>query len=288
MASNRLPSLLKRVRQPEYTGENRCLPCTAMNLVIAVVLSGVLGYAAVAGGLGVTAGAAIAGIAFVPSIAAIYLRGYLVPGTPELTKRYFPAWLLDLFGKADDRETFTVDETVDVEAVLHEAAILEEKPHGDLGLTAAFEREWYDQIAEERDEETSRQALADIIGVDADGLTFQEFSDSAFVAMYDDRRVGHWESRAAFLADAAAGRVLPGYYDDWDQASPAARGQILAGLRLFIEECPDCGGDVRFGQEVVESCCRSYPVVAVTCEDCGARLFEIDASEDLLADEQAA
>jgi hypothetical protein len=282
MASNRVASLVERVRQPEYTGANRCLPCTATNLVIAVVLSGVLGYAAIAGGLGAAVGAGIGGIVFVLSVAAIYVRGYLVPGTPELTKQYFPEWLLALFGKADDRETFETDENVDVEAILYEAAILEEKPHGDLGLTESFEQEWYDQMEAERDEETSRQALADIIGVDAAGLEFQEFRDSAFVALYDDRRVGRWESRAAFLADAAAGHVLPDYYDDWDEASPAARGQILAGLRLFIEECPDCGGDVRFGQEIVESCCRSYPVIAVTCEACNARIFEIDASDELL------
>lgn len=288
MASNRVASLFERVRQPEYTGENRCLPCTATNLVIAVVLSGVLGYAAVAGGLGAIVGAAIAGIAFGLSAAAIYLRGYLVPGTPELTKQYFPEWLLALFGKADEREPVEIDENVDVEAILYESNILEEKPHGDLGLVEEFERKWYDQMDAERDEETSRKALADIIGLDAEGLEFQEFRDSAFVAMYNDRRVGRWESRAAFLADAAAGRVLPDYYDDWETASPAARGQILAGLRLFIEECPDCGGAVRFGQEVVESCCRSYPVVAVTCESCNARLFEIDASEELLEGQEQA
>ena len=36
----------------------------------------------------------------VVALAAIWLRGYLVPGTPELTKRYLPERALALFGKA--------------------------------------------------------------------------------------------------------------------------------------------------------------------------------------------
>jgi len=31
----------------------------------------------------------------------------------------------------------------------------------------------------------------------------------------------------------------------------------------------------------------SFPVVAVTCEDCDARLFEIDATDELLSEADA-
>ncbi|MCP5827056.1 hypothetical protein NL337_26900, partial [Klebsiella pneumoniae] len=72
--------------------------------------------------------------------------------------------------------------------------------------------------------------------------------------------LGHWESQAALLADAAAGRVVPDHYADWEHLTPRARGELLAGLRLFLDVCPACDGPVRFGQEVVESCCRSYDV----------------------------
>lgn len=78
-----------QIRQPEYTGENRCIPCTTVNVVIAAVL---------ATGIAVF-NPLLAIAAFVASLAAIYLRGYLVPGTPALTKQYFPDWLLAKFDK---------------------------------------------------------------------------------------------------------------------------------------------------------------------------------------------
>jgi hypothetical protein len=37
--------------------------------------------------------------------------------------------------------------------------------------------------------------------------------------------------------------------------------------------------------DVVKSCCRSYDVIAVRCEDCGARLLEADYDPATLADE---
>jgi len=89
---------LARFKNPEYTGANRCLPCTVVNTLIAAVLAVGVGV-----GVGTVAGAApgaVTGLAaFGVSVAAIYFRGYLVPGTPTLTKRYFPPWLLALFGK---------------------------------------------------------------------------------------------------------------------------------------------------------------------------------------------
>ena len=78
---------LARFKQPEYTGENRCLPCTVVNTIIALVLSVavVAGVARVANpAAGLAAGVVLLGC----SLGAIYLRGYLVPGTPELTKQY--------------------------------------------------------------------------------------------------------------------------------------------------------------------------------------------------------
>ena len=81
--------VLDRIRQPAYTGENRCLPCTVLNVAIAflaTVLAAPLGPVAVA-------------VVFAASMGSIYFRGYLIPGTPTLTKRYLPAPVLEAFGK---------------------------------------------------------------------------------------------------------------------------------------------------------------------------------------------
>jgi len=107
LISQRARRLLARLRQPAYTGENRCLPCTVLNIAIAGTLA--VGAALLATPL---AGAVV----LVASLSAIYLRGYLVPGTPELTKRHAPDRLLRLFGKAP--ELPEPGETVDVEEYL--------------------------------------------------------------------------------------------------------------------------------------------------------------------------
>ncbi len=277
-------TVLDRVRQPEYTGENRCVPCTAVNAVIAIGVAAAVGYA-VTTVTGALVGTTVGGMAFTLSVAAIYLRGYLVPGTPTLTKRYLPERVLAWFDKAETGGTATVNADrdadapdIDVEVELVDAGVLEEKDHGDLGLTPTFAADFREQVERERDEDADREAVAAIVGIDAENLAFEEYG-SAFVAHAEGQTVGRWESRAAFLADVAAGRVLPDYYDGWDDTGPAGRGQLLAGLRLFVERCPACDGQVRFGQEVVESCCRTVDVVAVTCEDCHSRLFEVDASD---------
>jgi hypothetical protein len=42
---------------------------------------------------------------------------------------------------------------------------------------------------------------------------------------------------------------------------------------------------VTLGEDTVESCCRSIDVIAATCEDCGARVFEAQFSPQAMAAE---
>jgi hypothetical protein len=281
-------------RQPEYTGENRCIPCTVTNVAIAAVLSVGIGV------LFPPAGVAV----FVGSLVAIWLRGYLVPGTPQLTKRYFPDWLLAYFDKgpqtasaggfdaevvegaadgqqaADATDAASADDQgerrdVDPETLLLEAGVVEPCERADdLCLTEAFETAWTDRMATLREAGADREALADQLGVDADELRFEEH-EAGFEAFEDDRRLGQWESRAALLADLAAAAELPEYVDDWDRLAVGAKARVLGGLRVFLETCPACGGEVTAGTETVESCCRSHEVVAVACSACDARLLEV-------------
>lgn len=266
--------VLDAVRQPEYVGENRCVPCTIVNSVIAVAIAALAWWFV----------APVAGIVvLVVSAVAIGLRGYLVPGTPALTKRYLPDRVLAVFDKAPATasDATGVDTEapveVDIESVLVTAGILTPCDDvDDLCVGDAFRAEWRDAMDAVRDEDATPRAVADLLDVDETGLQLQDRGEAAFVATYDGVRVGQWESRAALIADAAAADLVAARDDDWDDRPVAARGELLGGLRLFLEECPDCGGDVSFGRETVESCCRSREVVAVSCTDCGARLFEAD------------
>ncbi|PSQ32471.1 hypothetical protein BRD11_06825 [Halobacteriales archaeon SW_12_69_24] len=260
--------VMNRVRQPAYTGENRCLPCTVTNLVIAAVLTAALAW------LSVPLAVAFAVLA----VASIWLRGYLVPKTPELTKRYFPERILAGFDKQPQPEPIEQGE-FDPETVLLDAGVVEPCADvEDLCLTDDFETDWLATIDELADDDTLRAELADQLGLDDADVTFERFGN-AFIASEDGTRIGQWESRAALLADLAAAKELPDRVLGWERLSPRRRSQLLGGLRVFVQECPVCGGPVTADTEVVDSCCRSRTVVGVACEDCGDRLLEVPYEE---------
>jgi hypothetical protein len=95
--------------------------------------------------------------------------------------------------------------------------------------------------------------------------------------------VGTWESTVAFRADAAAMELLAGRVPTWDRLSVDARSETTGALRLLAGACPSCGGPTALEEGTVESCCASYPVVAVRCGDCQARLVEMRLTEEMLA-----
>lgn len=262
---------VSRLRRPEYVAENRCVPCTVANLGIAAVVS-------VAAGLAVwstttaPAGVATAAVVLAVSGAGIYLRGYLVPGTPALTERYFPRWLLDVF----DKEPVIQDDTtgdVDQEAILVGVGALEECRDGtDLCLVDEFRRAWLAEI-DRIEAESAYEELLSVVAVDRGEVTVEEHG-STVQAQVDGSFAGVWKSSAAFHADLGSAAVLSDRLPNWDALDPHDRHAILAGLRLFLDECPDCGGATEMGRETVETCCAAREVMAVDCADCGARLFE--------------
>ncbi|WP_049924195.1 hypothetical protein [Halopiger djelfimassiliensis] len=314
--------IVDELQQPEYTGENRCVPCTVLNLVIAAVLGSVIARKSKLGGV----------LAVGLSVALIYLRGYLVPGTPTLTKRYLPPEVLRWFGKepepdvasglgavdssadasaglssADDApEPVTVDEptatdghgtatddaaasadtepdpnagsvdAIDLEAYFLEHDVLEPcEESDDLCLTESFETAWLEEIDPLAESGVDAAAAIDAFGFDADPESFDIGArDDVRVLRSDSAVAGRWPSRAALVADVAASRTLAEWVDDWDTYDPEAKGQILNSLRMFLETCPTDGGSVSIDEEVVESCCSSHEVFAVTCDETGERLFE--------------
>jgi hypothetical protein len=310
-------TIVDSLRQPEYTGENRCTPCTILNLGIA----GAIGAAAARRSK--LAGALVVGA----SVVAIYLRGYLVPGTPELTKRYLPDSVLRLFGKetepvvhsglgavnaqsgaADEadasseiRVTDPVADTGTSGAADSEAENGGERPQpsspetyflefdvvepceeiDDLCLTDEFESAWNAEIDRVDTDDLDAADAAAALGFDADDHDFEigNHGGDARTLRRDQRLVGKWPSQAALVADVTAARVLESRDDDWTAYKPAARGKLLNSLRLFLETCPTGGGEVVMGEETVESCCRSHDVIAVTCAETDERLFEHPVSE---------
>lgn len=257
-------SVLDTLRQPEHTGTNRCVPCTVVNVIIAVLI---------AGGIAIATSLSLATLALGICLGAIYFRGYLVPGTPTLTKRYFPERLLSLFDKPPEPPQHA---DIDVESILRAADALTDCDTGDdVCLTDSFATAWHDRITALQSSNTARTELAMILGLDQEALSFRDLGE-AFVATRNGARIGQWESHAAFIADIAAAQELRDRYPAWWDLTVAQQSKLLSGLRIFLEQCPSCGGPISIGQEVVESCCRSIDVVAVTCNNCEARLFEAE------------
>ncbi|ADD05402.1 uncharacterized protein Nmag_1828 [Natrialba magadii ATCC 43099] len=325
--------LLAHIHKPEYTGENRCLPCTIVNLVIA----GILAVAAAV----VSPLLAIVVVAL--SVTAIALRGYLVPGTPSLTKRYFPDWLLAKFDKepepgagtlvAEDGSTtsagatttpsdtdadtgsgaepgHTAGEPLNPERWLLEYDLVvpcsrtggdgegaeasegaegaegaegvegaknaEDGEADDLCLTEELENTWRVAIDERRDGDRVTQ-VGTFFDVDQSAVTVEQADgpDQPVRALIEGRLAAQWESDAALLADLGSMHVLAERVPEWPALSLEQRSQLANGLRAFVEECPSCTGEISLDEETVESCCRSYQVYAITCNDCESRLLEV-------------
>ena len=266
-------SIGKNLKNPAHTGERRCLPCTIVNLFLAIAVAASVG--AITGGASVT-GATIAIITFAMALGIIFLRGYLIPGTPSLTKQYLPERVLALFDAVEPPPNGPRDPETELLA----SGIVEVDPTlDDLVLTPEFERAWLESIVNYTTEEDVRVGIANLMDL-GPALVDVDRRPTSFVAYHDGSLVAKWESRAACQADVSAGAVVARFDREWYDRPVLERLDLLATLRLFIEECPACGGEVSFSHEVVESCCRSHDVVATTCEACTARLFEtpIDVS----------
>ncbi|QZA88447.1 hypothetical protein K0C01_11785 [Salinarchaeum sp. IM2453] len=289
--------IIKTLRQPEYTGENRCEPCTIANIGIAAVVSGVIARRSKPAAL----------VAFAGSVVLIYLRGYLIPKTPELTKQYLPAPILRLFGKdpypdmqsgiqttptqpqeentegqstpsreGDEGEQILVKE-MDKETYFREIGVIEEcEDINDLCLTEEFNTEWINKM-EATDADTITSAdIINTMGIDDEPVgEFELISDGdAYRLQREERIIGQWPSAAAMLADVTGAQVLDDWHPSWTRIDAAQKGELLNGLRLFLETCPTTGGNIVAGEEVVESCCHSYEVIAISCEETGERIFE--------------
>lgn len=278
------------LKDPQYTGENRCLPCTVLNLAVAAAAAAAIG--AVLGGTS-SLGLLVAIGAFTSATSVIYLRGYLVPGTPTLTRQYLPERALSWFGKempaANESEGDGSDATtLDPDALFRRIGIVEEASDtDDLALDPTFEAEWIDAVDEfAGTTDELREQVATAAGLDPEGLELERHPGS-FDAYYGDTLVARWESKAACQADVAAQAIMPLFDSEWGHRPYGARSELLGALRLFLEVCPTCRGRVSLSHEVVTSCCSSRDVVAATCEGCKARVFEVGIDLDDLGTDGA-
>lgn len=277
--------LLGRLRRPEYTGENRCWPCTAVNAAVVVLVS--VGLGLVAPPLGV--------LAFLCGAALVALRGYVVPYTPAFAPRLV-AWLpgdvsfVDPTGRADGgrtSESLVGDDGVDGDALvrrLAEAGVVTADETGDLFLDDEVRRTWEAGMRRLRDVSDAELAAATASAapfaaegrVDGDWVVVTRqatTSEDVWESPPGDPGDEVWLSRAHAISDTAA---VAATTDRVDARTAAA---AATPLRLFLETCPLCGGAVT--ETTVRNCCGGTagvydnpetPVLA--CTECDELLYE--------------
>jgi len=265
-----------RFRQPEYTGTNRCVPCTVLNAGIAGL--GALALAFVSPPVGV--------VAFVAAVLVIYFRGYLIPGTPELTNRYLPDRVLLWFHDDPHPTSFDTPDPSESDPepveILNDAEIIEASAgEDDVRLTADFREEWHEKL-NDTDDGLTAPNIADALGLDPDNVSVEP-DGTVYVDASSIQRI-EWGSPAAVTADVAAAQLVDERYDDWDDLSPTTKHTFMRGLRYFLDQCPACQSeDVTLGTRAINpGCCGDFNVTIYGCNDCDAKL--LDMGDEKLAE----
>lgn len=251
---NPLRDRVAALRNPEYTGANRCRPCTVVNVAIAVVIA--VGLLAVS--------AAVAAAALVVALAAIALRGYLVPGTPELTARYLPTSLRSWFGKSAHRPGVVAD----VREPFRRAGAVD----GSGRLAPSFRADWGRAIERSAGADDLEAELAAFLDVDPAAVRLRAYDDGVSASV---RGVGagRWASREAMTADLAAARLLADRGVRTDADVRRLREQV-GDLRSGLTSCPLCGTDLVVEETTAVACCGARTASVIVCPACAVRWFE--------------
>lgn len=253
-----------RLRRPEHTGENRCTPCTILNVLIAATTAAVL----------TTVSVTLGALSFLVALLAIYLRGYLVPGTPRITRRYFPAPLLRAFGKQSPSAGVTISGDGGTNEALAAAGILAPASDGTYRLASTFREEWRDRIRAVRGRDVTSEDVATLF--DADEI--DRHGETSFVL--GKTKSLRWNSKAALVADVAADEPLRSAFDDWSSTDATTREDAFRRLRLLLDRCPRCDGPIATDEHHVDPCCqRPYTVVESFCRNCDEVLTAIDVPD---------
>ena len=264
---NRIATVIKRLQDPRYTGSRRCLPCTVLNvtLLLGVAASALLVHRWLSVAL------------FVLGAAMIVLRGYLIPGTPELTQKFLPDVLRTRFGHVDEHPEMTSDGK-DVIALLQEFEVVEECDElDDLCLNDTFRSEWKNRL-DELDGMVDTAQFSSALGIDRELVSME--NGILFVKRMEGRR-DQWASAAAVVADVGSAKPLRDRLPIWDELSIDDRLAVLESLRVFLDDCPVCDGSLTVNQrETTIGCCQPAQTSVMECELCEDVLFRASQFPD--------
>lgn len=257
------------LRNPRYTGENRCWPCTVVNVsAVAAVAGGLflLGYEVAAAAVGAV------------GIAATWTRGYVAPGTPQLT-RHLPEPVLRGFGKKV--QTTPPRPPEDVARAVSEAGLVIDGDDGSLRL-ADDVRSTYEERAREFASDRDRlEALVRETFLEVEELSVNRGlggTERWFARDGNSNVVEQWDARAVVAMDVAGTELLADRVDGWRRYPPRKRRQALAVLRRGAKHCPTCRAAFETNDGPTAVCCDGRSIVGtLRCADCGYAV--VDAND---------
>lgn len=139
-------------------------------------------------------------------------------------------------------------------------------PEKGLRLNKEFRAVWWRRIRRYRaDDKRLLGHLGAFLRTDPDRLEIEHETDGLTV-QEDGVQIGSWPSYAAFLADIALYPTIEEWFDEWESLDGESRAALLARLRTFLRECPDCGGHVQ-PRATYDPDARGT-VVSMTCTTC--------------------
>ncbi len=276
-----MTDLLERIRRPEYTGENRCWPCTLTNalvlglLVVAVARRRSRLEATLLGALGAT---------------ALHYRGYVVPYTPKFAPRLvrrlpFGSLLFDYDEQPPsdslaDHETGGPPSGEAIVTALLEAGVVVADGE-ELSLDPDFQAAWREEM-----ERLRGQPLEELAATAAETIPAAVETDVGRTVgkpyiIVDGTGDGSGVStlrEPVAVAELAAAHALESRVDDETVRLAAGRP-----LRTLLGACPLCDGPLTVTRQ---ACCGevtpvgSRPPEKLVCPTCDIRVFTFDNAGD--------
>ncbi|SFS06840.1 hypothetical protein SAMN05216559_3108 [Halomicrobium zhouii] len=253
---------LSRLHDPAHTGPNRCLPCTAVNGVLLVVVTALVAVASAPW---------LAVAVLVTGAVLVWQRGYLVPYTPRFAPGIVETLPLpdDWFRNPPQQGSLSDDESVDggdVLAALDVAGVVRLEGE-DVVLEDAFERRWHEEMAALADRSPAALAEAAASIPSVESVEHVRSGGNRWFVV-DGRH--DLIPRPIVVAELAAVRTLP------DDVEPeAVRLAASRVLRQFLEACPVC--ETELVPSSTTGCCGSPRDAQETrvCPECEQRVLTI-------------
>lgn len=268
--------LLRQIRKPAYSGENRCWPCTVVNTVLVGAAAAWLyrRERTLASLAAATIGAAL-----------IYIRGYVVPYTPTFAPRLveiapIPASIFhDEQANAGLEESTSLGDigdydgdTVLDELVAADIVIADEET---VRLTDEIDSSWHeemDRLAALSDEELAIEIERTIPHIhNAEPLEVD--GEMWFILGNNDEYI----SKLVAITELSGYRALEPSLED-----PLRLAGAMT-VRMFLDVCPICGSEIVPSTEA--NCCGAYadpgvpPKDLLVCPECDQRVFEFPAED---------